>query len=119
MFKDHFEQVSQGTSSNKFASQFARAYFRHVRTGIRASIEALRQEKAGQSENVAWPATQTVVIRASKGTGSQAVSEGLSPAFDVDLHAPDVMLYELAGTHFGILNPTSGLPQLLEEVLSC
>ncbi|KAF9237180.1 polyketide synthase [Melanogaster broomeanus] len=119
MFKDHFEQVSQGTSSNKFASQFARAYFRHVRTGIRASIEALRREKAGRSENAAWPATRTVVIRASKGTGSQAVSGGLSPAFDVDLHAPDVILYELPGTHFGILNPTSGLPQLLEEVLSC
>ncbi|KAF9244449.1 Alpha/Beta hydrolase protein [Melanogaster broomeanus] len=101
MFEDHFEQVSQGTSSNKFASH------------------AATREKAGQSENVAWPATQTVVIRASKGTGSQAVSEGLSPAFDVDLHAPDVMLYELAGTHFGILNPTSGLPQLLDEVLSC
>ncbi|KAF9237181.1 polyketide synthase [Melanogaster broomeanus] len=81
MFASHFEQVSQGTSSSKFASQFARAYFGHVLMGIRASLEAQRREKAGKSENAPWPAARTIVIRASKGTGSQAVSEGLSPAF--------------------------------------
>ncbi|KAF9237183.1 polyketide synthase [Melanogaster broomeanus] len=118
MFASHFEQVSQGTSSSKFAAQFARAYFGHVLMGIRASIEALGREQAGKSDNAAWPAARTIVIRASKGTGSQAVAEGLSAAFDVDLYVPDVVLYELAGTHFGILNPKSGLPQLLEEVLS-
>ncbi|KAF9237185.1 polyketide synthase [Melanogaster broomeanus] len=119
MFAAHFEQASQGTSSSKFVSQFARAYFAHVLMGIRASIEALRREKAGKFDNAAWPAARTIVIRASKGTGSQAVAEGLSPAFDVDLCAPDVVLHELAGTHFGILNPKSGLPRLLENVLSC
>ncbi|KAF9237177.1 polyketide synthase [Melanogaster broomeanus] len=94
MFESHFGGVSEGTSSSKFVSQFARTYVTHVLMAVRASIEGLRCEEAGKA---AWPATRTVVIRASKGTGSQAVSEGLSPAFDVDLSVPDVELYNLEG----------------------
>ncbi|KAF9233696.1 hypothetical protein BU15DRAFT_79855 [Melanogaster broomeanus] len=39
MFASHFKQVSQGTSSSKFTSQFAHVYFGHVLMGIRASLE--------------------------------------------------------------------------------
>ncbi|KAF9237175.1 hypothetical protein BU15DRAFT_76182 [Melanogaster broomeanus] len=119
MFENHFERVSEGTPTSKFVSQFARAYVAHVRMGIRAAIEALRREEAGESDHATWPATRTVVIRATKGICDQPVAEGLSRAFDVDLYAPDVELYEREGTHFGILNPQSGLPQLLDGILSC
>ncbi|KAF9239503.1 hypothetical protein BU15DRAFT_46625 [Melanogaster broomeanus] len=119
MFESHFGRVSEATPTSKFVSQFARAYIAHVRMGIRATIEALQREEAGKPDNAAWPATRTVVIRANKGICDEPVSEGLSRAFDVDLYAPDVELYEREGTHFGILNPQSGLPQLLDGILSC
>ncbi|KAF9238192.1 polyketide synthase [Melanogaster broomeanus] len=118
MFEDHFEKVAQGTSSSKFVSQFGRAYVAHLLMGLRACVENLRREKAGKFEDASWPATRTVVIRADKGIGCQPVSEGLSPAFNVELQAPDVELYEVPGTHFGVLNPQSGLPQVLEKVLT-
>ncbi|KAF9239507.1 hypothetical protein BU15DRAFT_74658 [Melanogaster broomeanus] len=117
MFESHFEGASEDTSSSKFVSQFARAWVAHVRMGTRASIEALRREEAGKSDNAAWPAMRTVVIRANKGIGDKLVAENLSRAFDIDLYAPDVELYEREGTHFGIWNPQSGLAQLLDEIL--
>ncbi|KAF9230714.1 hypothetical protein BU15DRAFT_56934 [Melanogaster broomeanus] len=119
MFESHFEGASEDTSSSKFVSQFARAWVAHVRMGTRASIEALRREEAGKSDNAAWPAMRTVVIRANKGIGDKLVAENLSRAFDIDLYAPDVELYEREGTHFGIFNPQSGLAQLLDEILRC
>jgi len=118
MFESDVGRVSKGTSSSKFVSQFAHAWVAHVRMGVRATIEALRREEAGKSDDAAWPTTRTIVIRATKGICDQAVSEGLSPAFDVDLYVPDVELYDREGTHFGIWNPQSGLPQLLDEILS-
>ncbi|CCM04590.1 uncharacterized protein FIBRA_06771 [Fibroporia radiculosa] len=117
MFEDHFKQVSQGSSSRKFVSQFGRAYVAHMLMAARACITTIRQEQAGEIVNPVWPAARTVVIAAEDGIRRQSVSEGLSPAFDVDLRAPDAELYTLPGTHFGILHPQSGLPQLLEQIL--
>ncbi|KAF9235665.1 polyketide synthase [Melanogaster broomeanus] len=119
MFDSHFGRVSEDTASSKFVSQFACAFLAHVRMGIQATIEALRRGEASKSDNATWPARRTIVIRATKGLCDNPFSEGLSPAFDIDLYAPDVELYEREGTHFGILNPQSGLPQLLDGILSC
>ncbi|CCM06115.1 uncharacterized protein FIBRA_08364 [Fibroporia radiculosa] len=116
MFEDHFKQVAQGGASGKFVSQFGRAYVAHVFMAARACITAMQQKQAGVIEKP-WPATRTVVIVAEDGLRRQSMSEGLSPAFDVDLRAPDAELYTLPGTHFGVLHPQSGLPQLLEQVL--
>ncbi|KIJ60835.1 polyketide synthase [Hydnomerulius pinastri MD-312] len=115
MFEDHFKQVAQGGSSGKFVSQFGRAFVAHVLMAVRACISAIRQEQVGETNNSVWPTARTVVIRADDGIGRQWVSEGLSPAFDVDLRAPDAEFYMLPGTHFGVLHPQSGLPQLLEQ----
>ncbi|KAF9242059.1 polyketide synthase [Melanogaster broomeanus] len=118
MFEDHFERVAQGTSSSKFVSAFGRAYVAHLLMGLRACMENARRKEADKFHNAVWPSARTVVIRADQGIGTQPVAEGLSPAFNVDLQAPDMELYELAGTHFGVLNPQSGLPQVLEKVLA-
>ncbi|CCM04557.1 uncharacterized protein FIBRA_06738 [Fibroporia radiculosa] len=117
MFEDHFKQISQGGSSGKFVSQFGRAYVSHVLMAVRACITAVLEERAGKIVDPVWPAAKTVVIAAEDGIRRQSASEGLSPAFDVDLRAPDAELYTLPGTHFGVLHPQSGLPQLLEQVL--
>ncbi|KAF9239502.1 polyketide synthase [Melanogaster broomeanus] len=98
MFESDVGRFSKGTSSSKFVSQFAHAWVAHVRMGVRATIEALRREEAGKSDDAAWPTTRTIVIRATKGIY--------------------VELYDREGTHFGIWNPQSGLPQLLDEILS-
>ncbi|KIJ60886.1 polyketide synthase [Hydnomerulius pinastri MD-312] len=119
MFEDHFKQVAQGGSSGKFVSQFGRAFVAHVLMAVRACIPAILREQAGEIDNSVWPTARTVVIRAEDGIGRQSVSEGLSPAFDVELRAPDAEFYILPGTHFGILHPQSGLPQLLEQVEKC
>lgn len=84
--------------------------------GVRASMETLKLERSGALANQIWPATRTVLIRASDGVATQGVAEGASRAYDLEDWAPDVELHEVEGTHFGILNPDSGLSGILNEV---
>lgn len=86
--------------------------------GVRASMDTLKLERSGALTNQIWPAARTVLVRASNGVGAQSVGEGASRTYDLEDWAPDVELRELEGTHFGILNPDSGLSSILNEVVA-
>lgn len=85
--------------------------------GLRASMDASQCEEDGILEDVVWPSKRTVLIRADKGVASQPYAKGASRLFDLDNSTSDVELHELHGSHFGILNPNSGLVEILNEVL--
>jgi fatty acid synthase, animal type len=85
--------------------------------GLRASMDASQREEDGILEDVVWPSKRTVLIRADKGVASQPYAKGASRLFDLDNSTSDVELHELHGSHFGILNPNSGLAEILNEVL--
>jgi len=114
-FADHFEKVTQGSSGPKWVARFVKAYVAHVLMGIRASIDFSRSETGNVVST--WPAKRTVLVRADQGISVQAFAEGSSKYFDLEKYVPDVDLYELPGTHFGILNPKSGLAEVLNMVL--
>jgi fatty acid synthase, animal type len=85
--------------------------------GLRASIDASKREEDGTLKDVLWPSKRTVLIRADKGVASQPYAKGASRLFDLDNLTSDVELHELRGSHFGILNPNSGLAEIINEVL--
>jgi hypothetical protein len=80
-------------------------------------MDASQREEDGTLEDVVWPSKRTVLIRADKGVGSQPYAKGASRLFDLDKWTSDVELHELHGSHFGILNPNSGLAEIINEVL--
>jgi hypothetical protein len=116
-FSDHFSPVQHGGSSPKWVARFCKAYVAHVLMGVRATIDSARREAAGELVNSVWPAKRTVLVRAENGVATQSYAEGVSRVFDLDGFVSNVELYELQGTHFGILNPDSGLSEILDTVV--
>jgi len=82
--------------------------------GVRASTE-MKEEWTFKDK--VWPPERTVLIRADKGVGSESYSEGASKLLDLDLWTSNVELHELHATHFGIFNPKSGLPDIMNKIL--
>ena len=85
--------------------------------GLRASMDASQREEDGTLADAVWPSNPAVLIRADKGVASQPYAKGASKSFDLDSWTSDVELHELHGSHFGILNPNSGLAEVINEVL--
>jgi hypothetical protein len=88
-----------------------------VLMGIRASTDAMKREEYGTLKDEIWPSERTVLIRADNGIASQAHAKGASRLLDLDTWTSNVELYELHGSHFGILNPNSGLAEIMNKVL--
>jgi len=116
-FADHFSRVSQGSSGPKWVARFCKAYVAHILMGIRASMMVSRQQAAGELTAI-WPAKRTVLARADQGVSGQPYADGASRLFDLENWATNVELYDVPGTHFGILNPESGLAEMLNDVLA-
>jgi fatty acid synthase, animal type len=85
--------------------------------GVRASMDATQREKDGTLKDEIWPSQRTVLIRADKGVASQPHAVGASRLFDLECWTSNVEMYELHGTHFGILSPNSGLVEIINKVL--
>ena len=85
--------------------------------GLRASMDTSKREEEGTLKDKVWPSKRTVLVRADKGVASQPYAEGASRLFDLEKWVSDVELHELHGSHFGILNPDSGLAEIINEVL--
>ena len=85
--------------------------------GLRASMDTSKREEEGRLKDMVWPSKRTVLVRTDKGVASQTYAEGASRLFDLDKWVSDVELHELHGSHFGILNPDSGLAEIINEVL--
>jgi hypothetical protein len=88
-----------------------------VLMGVRASMDVTKREKDGMLKDEIWPSERTVLVRADKGVASQPHAEGASRLFDLERWTANVELYELHGSHFGILNPNSGLAEIMNMVL--
>jgi fatty acid synthase, animal type len=94
--------------------------------GLRASQSASEREKNGtlldDDEMMIWPSKRTVLIRADKGVRAQPYAEGVSELLDLEKWAGatgvEVELRVLGGSHFGILNPDSGLAEVVNDVLA-
>jgi fatty acid synthase len=116
-FADHFSRLAQGGSGPRWVARFCKAYVAHILMGIRVSLDISRKLDAGEVAPV-WPTDRTVLIRAKQGVSTQSYADGASRLFDLDRWVPsDVELYEVEGTHFGILNPDSGLAEILNDVV--
>jgi len=115
-FADHFSRVSQGGSGPKWVARFCTAYVAHILMGIRASTDISRQQDAKESTPF-WPAKRTVLIRASEGISTKSYVDGASRLFDLENWTSDVELYDVPGTHFSILNPASGLAEILNGIV--
>jgi len=89
-----------------------------VLMGLRASIDASKRLEDGTLKDEVWPSKRTVLICADKGVASQPHAAGASRLFDLDNWVSNVELHELHGSHFGILNPNSGLVEIINEVLN-
>ncbi|KAI3605818.1 polyketide synthase [Moniliophthora roreri] len=116
-FADHFQHSKDGGSGGpKWIARFCTAYVAHVLMGVRRGKEVNAEEAAsGERITGEWPAKRTVLVRALEGVYAQPCAAGASEYFDLDLYAPNVEKYDLAGTHFGILSPKSGLDTILDN----
>ncbi|KAJ3555439.1 hypothetical protein NM688_g2577 [Phlebia brevispora] len=117
-FAAHFEQVQAGGSGAKWVARFCKAYVAHMLMGLRMGEgdTTWRKDHSTLKEKV-WPSARTIFVRAKDGLFAQSASEEASAWFDPDLWRSDVEIHELPGTHFGVLNPHSGLADILNEVL--
>ncbi|KZT06920.1 polyketide synthase [Laetiporus sulphureus 93-53] len=117
-FSDHFSKVSSGGSGPKWVARFCRAYVAHVLMGVRASMDVNKREADGSLFTEVWPSKRTVLVRAEQGVSAQSYAEGASKLLDLEIWTSDVELHELPGTHFGILNPDSGLAEILNGIVA-
>jgi fatty acid synthase len=116
-FAEHFSCLEQGGSGPKWVARFCKAYVAHVMMGIRVSLEIARKQESGEPIPL-WPTDRTVLVRATQGMSTQSYADGASRVFDLERWVPNgVELYEVEGTHFGILNPDSGLAEILNDVV--
>ncbi|PCH43240.1 hypothetical protein WOLCODRAFT_74423 [Wolfiporia cocos MD-104 SS10] len=116
-FADHFKESKTGGSGPKWVARFCKAYAAHVLMGVRASKEVLKREEDGTLKDLAWPTARTVLVSATNGVAVQPYAVGASKYFDLEAWAPHIELHELPGTHFGLLNPDSGLAEVINGVL--
>ncbi|KIK63451.1 polyketide synthase [Collybiopsis luxurians FD-317 M1] len=114
-FEEHFERKGQ---EHQWVARFCEAYSAHLLMGIRESAEIARLEQKGQFEGLEWPARRTVLMKAQNGAQRDTHTQGASEAFDLDKWTDEVQVFEFPGTHFGLLNPASGVGEALNSVLS-
>ncbi|CCM00452.1 uncharacterized protein FIBRA_02484 [Fibroporia radiculosa] len=113
-FEEHFKD---GGQKKKWVARFRQAYTAHLLMGVRESMEMERREKDGILDGLVWPAQQTVLMKAERGTKIHTRAQGASEAFDLDKWTDKVEVYECPGTHFGMLNPVSGASEILNATL--
>ncbi|KAL4254858.1 hypothetical protein ABKN59_004677 [Abortiporus biennis] len=129
-FIAHFEGGGSGPS---WIRRFCSAYNAHLLMGVRASLEVKRSgmvfagSRKDSSESleegqvlIEWPANRTVLVKATRGLRLDSWAQGVSNVFDLQRQIGDedkVEVYDVEGSHFGILNPASGLVEVLREVL--
>lgn len=133
-FSAHFEQVQAGSSGARWVARFCKAYVAHsacwvlvshwlylhvtlVLMGLRASEDLAQRKKLGALDDFPWPSSRTILVRADDGVGAQPAAEGSSKFLDLDSWTSDIEMRELPGTHFGILSPSSGLADVLNEMM--
>lgn len=92
-------------------------YYALVLMGVQASLDVTKRKKDGTFKDEIWPSTRTVLIRADEGIGSQPHAEGASRLFDLENWMSNVEMHELRGSHFGMLNPNSGLADVMNKVI--
>ncbi|KAH9940662.1 polyketide synthase [Amylocystis lapponica] len=110
-FREHFAKTTANEPGIPWVARFCKAYAAHLMMGLRASVDV--RNFLGD----VWPADRTVLVRAADGMGMRPYCKNVSKNFDLDKWAPNSEVYELPGTHIGILNPDNGLPALLHQCL--
>ncbi|KIK63402.1 hypothetical protein GYMLUDRAFT_241886 [Collybiopsis luxurians FD-317 M1] len=113
-FEEYFEHKGQ---ERKWVARFCQAYSAHLLMGIRESADRERLEQNGEYEGLKWPAEWTVLMKARNGAQMDPHTQGSSEAFDLDKTTDKVQIFEFPGTHFGLLNPASGVCEALNTVL--
>jgi cytochrome c1 len=113
-FQDYFKAGNKG---NKWVARFCQAYAAHLLMGVRESLEMDRRIRNGDASTLTWPFERTVVMKARDGTKTNPRTRGASEAWDVDKWTDKVEVYEFPGTHFGFLNPSSGVGEVLNDIL--
>ncbi|KAJ8483173.1 hypothetical protein ONZ45_g14697 [Pleurotus djamor] len=114
-FEQHFNAIANGSTGPSWVGRFCTAYSSHLLLGIRASEEMAHREAVGLLGDE-WPSKRTVLIKGSRGVGSKPPATGLSATFDLERYAPSVEVFEVPGSHFGMLNPQSGIAHILNRL---
>ncbi|GJJ10578.1 putative PKSNRPS-like protein biosyntheticcluster [Clathrus columnatus] len=112
-FEEHFKAENKGA---KWVARFCQAYVAHVLMSIRESVNMSRREQEGEAV-FAWSVKRTVLMRAENGIKTNPRTHKASNAWDMDKLTDNVEVYEFPGTHFGFLNPKSGLGEALNDLL--
>ncbi|KIJ24979.1 hypothetical protein M422DRAFT_216980 [Sphaerobolus stellatus SS14] len=116
-FQEYFETGHKG---NKWIARFCEAFVAHLLMGVRESVEMDRREREADLDGFVWPVERTVLMRARNGTKTNPRAQAASDAWDLDkwTDKDKVEVYEFPGTHFGFLNPTSGVGEALNNILA-